>query len=258
MTATPPPPRELWLTSGDPRLAALLYLPAARPPAGALLVCHGAGSRKENHAIMAEQAAARGLAAMVFDFRGHGASEGTMDAEAADDVVAAARALLAESGAPWVAGRGSSLGAYWLLRAARRRPGLFSSLVLLCPADEASLLRGLDRFVALAAESDDVGDFAGRFDVPGLRALWRETDLFATARGLRSVLVAHARDDDEVPFAVGKRLAGGLDAPSRFIALPRGGHKGPQRSPLVARATLDWVLTSARPSQGAERPAHPS
>ena len=59
------------------------------------------------------------------------------------------------------------------------------------------------------------------------------------------VLLAHARDDEEVPFAISERLAGLLAPPTRLIALPRGGHKGPQRSSLVARATLDWVLAQA-------------
>ena len=194
---------------------------------------------------MARQAAARGLAAMVFDFRGHGASEGVMDAGAAADVTSAAHTLLVKSAAPWVAGRGSSLGAFWLLRAASADPGLFRSLVVLCPADEASLLRGLDHFAARDALADDSEGFAGRFDVPGLRAFWQQTDLFATARGMRRVLVAHTRDDEDVPFTVGRRLAAGLAPPSRFIALPRGGHKGAQRSPLVAGATLDWVLEHA-------------
>ncbi len=129
-------------------------MPSAAPPAGALLVCHGAGSTKENHAIMAEQARDSGLAALVFDFRGHGESEGAMDAGGAHDVADAARTLLSESGAPWVAVRGSSMGAHWALRAAAADRGLFRSLVALCPADSASLLRALD-WVREAQAADD-------------------------------------------------------------------------------------------------------
>jgi pimeloyl-ACP methyl ester carboxylesterase len=132
------------IDSGGIPLAALLYLPGARPR-GALLVCHGAGSRKENHAIMAEQAVAAGLAALLFDFRGHGESGGAMDDHGSDDVVAAGDALRRLSGAPWVAARGASMGAMLLVLAARRRPDLLRSLVLLCPADGPSLVRGLDR-----------------------------------------------------------------------------------------------------------------
>jgi dipeptidyl aminopeptidase/acylaminoacyl peptidase len=55
------------------------------------------------------------------------------------------------------------------------------------------------------------------------------------------VLLAHARDDDAVPFAHSERLAEVLAPPTEFIALAEGGHHGPGRSPLVARATIDWV-----------------
>jgi pimeloyl-ACP methyl ester carboxylesterase len=194
---------------------------------------------------MAEQAATAGLAGLVFDFRGHGASGGSMDAGGGGDVLAAAELLLAASGAPWLAGRGSSLGAYWLLGAARARPDLFRALAALCPADEASLLAGLDHFVALAAAGDPDADFHGRFDVDALRRLWRTTDLVETARDLPNVLLAHARDDEDVPFAVSERLAAVLAPPTRLIALGTGGHKGPQRSPAVARATIEWALERA-------------
>ena len=236
-----PPPRELEIDSDGMRLAALLFLPGGRPRGG-LLVCHGAGSAKENHAVMAEQAAAEGLAALVFDFRGHGASEGRMDGRAEHDVVAAATALARESGAPWIAARGSSMGAYWLLRAAREHPGLFRALVALCPADEAALLRGLDRFVALTETGDPDVAFYGRFDVDDLRSALKQHDLVETARGMSRVLLAHARDDEDVPVSVSERLVQVLAEPRRLIVLEHGGHRGPQRSPEIARATLDWAL----------------
>lgn len=235
----------LTLRCETPRLAALLFRPP-QEPSGALLICHGAGSRKENHVIMAEQAASRGLAAMVFDFRGHGESEGQMDADAGDDVLIAAEALREHSGAPWLAARGSSLGAFWLVQAARARPCLFRSLVLLCPADEASLLRGLEHFVALDTSAETEADFRGRFNVDALRRFLESSDLFTAAHGMRNVMLAHATDDEDVPFSVSERLAAGLEPPKRLIALPAGGHKGPQRSPLVAGATLDWVLERGR------------
>jgi dienelactone hydrolase len=245
----PAGPRRLTVRSSGVPLAALLFLPAGAPRGG-LLVCHGAGSTKENHAVMAEQAVAAGLAALVFDFRGHGDSGGVMDDGGADDVIAAAETLARESGAPWLAARGSSLGAHWLLRAAAERRHLFRALAALCPADEASLLAGLDHFVALAEAGGPGAELSGRFDVDALRRLWRTTDLIETAHGLRGVLLAHARDDEDVPFAVSERLAAVLAPPTRLIALDGGGHKGPQRSPEVARATIEWALScAARPDR---------
>lgn len=240
MTAiTPPPPAPLTIASDGIELAARLFRPAGTPR-GALLVCHGAGSRKENHAIMGEQAAAAGLAALTFDFRGHGESGGELDAGAWHDAVAAGRALLEAGGAPWLAARGASMGGSLLLLAARSRPDLFRALVLLCPADGASLLAGLERS-APAGEAGADG-YGGRFAVAALRPFLRDLDLVAAARGLPRVLLAHARDDDQVPFEHSARLVAVLSQPSEFIVLDEGGHHGPGRSPLVARATLAWAF----------------
>jgi pimeloyl-ACP methyl ester carboxylesterase len=227
-------------------MAGRLFRPASRP-AGALLVCHGAGSRKENHELMGEQAAVAGLAALTFDFPGHGESGGRMGPDGWRDAVAAGELLLAESGAPWLAARGASMGGCMLLLAARARPGLFRSLILLCPADGASLLTGLDELErdAHAAPGGPPGrEYSGRFDDEALRPFLAGLDLVEAARGLPRVLLAHARDDDAVPFAHSERLAAVLSPPSEFIVLDEGGHHGPGRSAFVARATIDWSLAN--------------
>jgi fermentation-respiration switch protein FrsA (DUF1100 family) len=134
-----------------------------------------------------------------------------------------------------------------LLLAARARPGLFRSLVLLCPADGASLLAGLDeleRDPGSTPGGPPGREYSGRFDAAALRPFLAGLDLVEAARGLPRVLLAHARDDDAVPFAHSERLAAVLAAPSRFISLGEGGHHGPGRSDLVARATIDWALVN--------------
>jgi pimeloyl-ACP methyl ester carboxylesterase len=164
-----------------------------------------------------------------------------MGPEGWHDAVAAGEALLASSGAPWVAARGASMGGCFLLLAARARPALFRSLALLCPADGASLLAGLDEMERPESADDQDREYSGRFDADGLRPFLRDLDVVETGRGLPRVLLAHARDDEAVPFAHSARLAAVLAAPTRFIVLDEGGHHGPGRSPLVARATLDWA-----------------
>jgi len=239
-SAPSPPPQPLSIASGGLRLAGLLFRPSGAPR-GALLVCHGAGSRKENHTLMGEQAAAAGLAALTFDFRGHGESGGVMGPEGWHDAAAAGEALLAASDAPWLAARGASMGGCFLLLAARARPALFRSLALLCPANGASLIAGLDEMEMLEGADDPEREYYGRFDAVALRPFLRDLDLVGAAHGLPRVLLAHARDDDAVPFAHSVRLAAVLAAPTRFIVLDDGGHHGPGRSLLVARATLDWA-----------------
>jgi fermentation-respiration switch protein FrsA (DUF1100 family) len=138
------------------------------------------------------------------------------------------------------------MGGCLLLLAARARPGLFRSLTLLCPADGASLLAGLDAAGAPAASEGPVelarDGYRARFDLARLRPFLAALDLVAAARGLPRVLLAHARDDDEVPFAHSERLAAVLAPPRLFVALAAGGHHGPGRSPFLARLTLEWAL----------------
>ena len=242
LTPLTPAPESLTIESDGLDLAGLLYRPAG-PLRGALLVCHGAGSRKENHALMGEQAAAAGLAALTFDVRGHGDSPGVLGPDGWHDAVAAGEALLAASEAPWLAARGASMGACFLLLAARSRPDLFRSLVLLCPADGGSLLAGLDELEATGGLEEG---YSGRFDDAALRPFLRELDLVEVARGMSRVLLAHARDDEAVPFAHSERLARVLAPPTTFIVLENGGHHGPGRSPEVAAATIEWVVEQAR------------
>ena len=114
--------------------------------------------------------------------------------------------------------------------------------MLLCPADGPSLLAGLDELDRLEEAGDADREYDGRFDGEALRPFLRGLDLVAAARGMPRVLLAHARDDEVVPFEHSERLAAVLAAPTRFIALEEGGHHGPGRSPEVARATLEWAL----------------
>jgi pimeloyl-ACP methyl ester carboxylesterase len=225
-------------------LAGLLFLPRG-PAAGAVLVCHGAGSRKENHADFAAHAAGRGLAGLAFDFRGHGESEGAGDDAMDHDVVACARRLLAESGAPWVAARGSSMGGYLALHAAAGTRGLFSSIVAVCPADEPTMLAGLDELDDMVARGDPDADAYGRFDGRLMRRFYAGQDLVHRVAGMSNVLLVHCRDDDVVPFAHSERLLAALAGPKRLLSLPSGGHGGAQHDRTVHEASVQWIFERA-------------
>jgi uncharacterized protein len=234
-------PRRLTIESDGLALAGLLF-PAQGPAVGAVLVCHGAGSRKENHADFAAYAANRGLTALVFDFRGHGESAGAGDDAMDHDVVACARRLLAESRAPWAAARGSSMGGYLALHAAAGAPGLFSAVVAICPASEEAMLDGLDELDDMIARGDPDADAYGDFDSRLMHAFYAENELARRVAGMSDVLLVHCRDDDAVPFAHSERLLAALAQPKRLLALPSGGHGGAQHDPLVHEASVDWIL----------------
>ena len=68
------------------------------PPLGGVVIVHGAGSRKENHFDFARAARAAGLAAVVYDQRGHGESDGPLDDRLVDDVLRDADAAARRAG----------------------------------------------------------------------------------------------------------------------------------------------------------------
>ena len=80
---TPTPP-ELGVHGG---LAFALFLPEGEPVAG-VVILHGAGSAKESHFDFARGCRADGMAALAYDARGHGRSEGAFGPAAIDDALA--------------------------------------------------------------------------------------------------------------------------------------------------------------------------
>src|SRR5215218_10120950 len=108
---TPEPPQ----VGEHDGLAYALFLPEGEPTAG-IVICHGAGSAKESHFDFGRAARGSGMAALAFDARGHGASEGEFGPSAFDDVLAMAALLRRHT--PYVALRGSSMGGFCAIHAA--------------------------------------------------------------------------------------------------------------------------------------------
>src|SRR3954447_6614888 len=84
----PQPPDESARLDG---IAYNLWLPPGEGPFPAVIVFHGAGSQKENHADFARTAVAHGFAALTFDNRGHGETDGDLSASVIGDLQRLAR-----------------------------------------------------------------------------------------------------------------------------------------------------------------------
>src|SRR5690242_14739138 len=164
------PPAEIGVHEG---LSFALFLPAGEPLAS-VVVLHGANSRKESHFDFGRVCRADGLAAICFDMRGHGESDGPMDGRALDDVGAIAALARERTGVDAVALRGSSMGGYLALVTAASAGA--RAVVAICPAHGASMARGLrarrfefsadlDVLVPLLEAHDDVRA-AEELDVP--------------------------------------------------------------------------------------------
>src|SRR5436190_17692134 len=122
----------------------LLWLPTTVPPWPGMVILHGAGSRKENHADFARACSARGWAALAFDQRGHGASADEMGPAALADVARMAAFLARRDGVDGarICVRGSSMGGFMAIHAAASSDAIAGTIAI-CPAGEGGLRRGL-------------------------------------------------------------------------------------------------------------------
>jgi pimeloyl-ACP methyl ester carboxylesterase len=140
-------------------LAYALWLPDGAERAPGVVVVHGAGSRKENHADFARLAIANGWAALTFDLPGHGDSEPEFTGSAVDDVISMADLLAVqpEVDPARVALRGSSLGGFLAICAGAAEPEI-AGVIAICPASENHLARGVrqGRFEMRVGDSVDL------------------------------------------------------------------------------------------------------
>lgn len=215
-------PYELWLPGDD-----------AEPPWPGIVIVHGAGSRKENHADFARAAVAFGWAAAAYDQRGHGASEDEMAPGAVGDVTTMARYLAAidEVDPSRVCVRGSSLGGMLAIHAAAVSDAIAAAIAI-CPAREEGLLRALRR-----------GNLEVRADEPALEAWLGEHDVAEAVELIagKPLLLIHARGDDRVPYTSSEELYARAGEPRKLILLPGGHHQSAQHDGELHGVALRWL-----------------
>jgi uncharacterized protein len=218
------PPAELGKHEG---LSYALFVPASEP-IGTVVVLHGAGSCKESHFDFARACRSDGLAALCFDMRGHGESDGALDARALSDVAAMAALARDRSGVEAVALRGSSMGGYMALVAATGAAA--RAVVAICPASAAGMARGL---------RDRRFDF--RIDEAGLGAVLAEHDELRAAEALDvPLLLLHAEGDERVPVEHSRELA--ARAPqAKLVIVPGGHHRSVQHDAELQGLALRWL-----------------
>ena len=236
-TVTPVLPTEMGALEG---LAYSLWVPE-RATSG-IVILHGAGSCKENHHDFARAALGSGLAAVSFDQRGHGESEGALDDRALADIAVMTALLRSRLGGPdaAVALRGSSMGGYLAIVAA---PAVRArGVIAICPASAEGLRRGL---------ADEA--FTFRADAGALDRFLADHELDDAVRSMDvPVLLLHAEGDEQVPVEHSRELAAELRSPeSRLITVPGGHHRSVQHDPELLALSLRWiarVLAAPAPS----------
>ncbi len=202
-----------------------------------VVILHGADSRKESHFDFARACAGGGLAALAFDARGHGESPGPLDGRVIDDVARMADLLRGRAGVERVALRGSSMGGYLALAAAREARA--DAVVAICPASAAGLSVGMrgQRFAFAVDRNAAVAVLKEHDEVAAIRDL--------DARGI-PVLLLHAEGDEVVPADHSRDLHAAAPSFSKLIVTPGGHHRSIQHDAELQGESVRWISRALR------------
>ncbi len=215
-------------------LAYELWLPDLDPPWPGVVILHGAGSRKENHSDFARAAANAGWAAVAFDQRGHGGSDGEMSPAAAADPARIVRMLAGIDGvdATRIVVRGSSMGGFMAIHAAAVSDEI-RGVIAICPAGEEHLSRGLrrDELEMRVADSGALEAWLGEHDLRDAVELM----------GAKPLLLAHAQGDESIPYTWSEELYERAAEPKKLIVLPGGHHRSAQHDLELHGIALRWM-----------------
>jgi len=210
-----------------------MWLPPTAPPWPGMVIVHGAGSAKENHADFGRLCAANGWAAVSYDQRGHGESDDEMAPAALADVGRMAALLADVDGVDGgcVCARGSSMGGWLAIEAAAVDPAI-AGVIAICPASEDGLRRGIR-----------AGSFEMRADVRALDAWLGEHDLRDAAAQVtpKPLVLLHARGDEQVPSGWSEELYARAGDPRRIVVVPGGHHRSVQHDPELQVTALRWL-----------------
>jgi uncharacterized protein len=235
------PPDEAGTFDG---IAYHLWLPASGGPSPAVVVLHGAGSQKENHADFARAAINHGFVALTFDNRGHGESEGELSPRVVPDVQRLVRMLAdrAEVDGRRIALRGSSMGGLLALHVAAVSPEV-AAVVAICPASEQMMLEDMHRVARGEAPPAGSALQSIRADAAGLVPWLEEHDVRQVVEliGSKPLMLVHARGDEVVPYALSQELHEHAAEPKRLLLLEGGDHRSAQHDAEIQGETLRWL-----------------
>jgi fermentation-respiration switch protein FrsA (DUF1100 family) len=179
------------------------------------------------------------MAALAYDARGHGRSEGSLGPNAWDDALLMAEVLRSRAGVSEVALRGSSMGGFTAIGAASRSNGAIAAVAAICPATQDGLLRGLrtGRLEGFTADRAAIEP-------------WLETvsihDAAASLAPDTALLLMHAKGDEQVPYTVSEELYEAAGEPKRLLIVPGGHHRSLQHDMEIQAASLRFIEDAVR------------
>jgi uncharacterized protein len=231
-----------------------LWLPHDKGPHPAVIVLHGAGSRKENHADFARVATGQGFVALTFDNRGHGETEGDLGPRAVGDIGRLVRFLAErpEVDEQQIALRGSSMGGLLAIHVAAVTPQA-AGVIAICPAPERLLLTDVRKVANGEPPPPDSALASMRIDAPAMAAWLEEQDVRQAVEllGDKPLMLVHARDDEVIPYRFSNELYEHAADPKRLLLLAGGDHRSAQHDTEVQGESLRWLALKMRQARAA-------
>lgn len=263
----------LSFSSGNQRLFGKLLLPEEKGPLPAAILCHGFGTDHRTMRPVAKIIAQRGVAAFIFDFRGHGWSGGTCDGNAWEDVIAAFNHLfnVAEINKERISIIGHSMGAGAALLAAPKLENIYALVLISCPPDGVE--RSGEEFIAfykrLAKYARGLVEYPRQGLPPWVRSfsglgwLWMKLRRYrvivdwekmfkanqkgALAAALTKIkncqlLFVHCQGDKFVDYHEVLRLYEYTESPKKVMLAPDGSHSTPLFPGRLRHDWLNWLI----------------
>lgn len=224
------------LTAEGLRLAGAIHKPHSRGPFPWVVLSHGLFSDKDSpkYIQLADDIAKAGMAAVRFDYRGCGQSEGFVEDTTISgrlkDLQEIVRFVIEHTDCTGRIGlMGSSLGGYLSLLQTPREPRIMATVVWATP----SHLNDLEKKKA-------------KGDLPKLGdAFYQDLKRYDLLRGLgkvKNVLIIHGDQDEMVPVEHAFKMNEYLQSPKEIHILPEGDHRltEPADRKKATALTVSW------------------
>ncbi|MFN8035213.1 MAG: alpha/beta fold hydrolase [Acidimicrobiia bacterium] len=239
------------ILSGDVKLGAHLALPSVAGRTPAIVLCHGFPSGPSGSAIagatypeLANRIAREsGWAALAFNYRGSGASDGDFSVPGwCDDIRAAVDSLVERDDVIGVWLMGSGLGGSLAIAVAAHDERVRGVAVLNAYQTCREWVRDPSRFVSHARRIGVIRDDAFPPDVNQWARDVAELDSVRDAQLLpqRPLLVLHGSDDDVVPVEHARAIAEAAGDSAELRIVYKAGHRL-RHDPRAVAALLGWL-----------------
>ncbi len=252
-----------------------LLLPRGRGPFPGAVLCHGMGTDHRAMRPVAQRIVRKGVATLTFDFRGHGRSEGIVDDNIWQDVIAAVKFLRsnAKVNPKRIAVVGHSFGAWAAIIAAAKLKDLRALVSISSPgevenqpdAGSASLYRKLTESGRFIFEYPRCGALPGLGRLSGFvstlwmwirgyraRVDWRKA--LKVGQNVKSAaleqmgdfpkLFVHCGKDTVVPYEKALYIYQRSESPKEFLLAKSGFHSTPLLPGPVREKWIAWLISA--------------